>query len=206
MSAFFIQPKKSFRLLYPKATWKIENSAKAVYLTFDDGPVPGITEWVLDELKKYRIHASFFCVGDNIVKNPDIFNRIQAEGHTVGNHSFNHIKGFKNTIKDYLENIEKCEKLTKSKIFRPPYGQLKIGQYKKLLVSGYKIVMWDVISYDYANIKPQQCLKKVTDNVKEGSIVLFHDNPKAEKNLKFTLPKTIEHFLKLDYSFLPLPH
>lgn len=202
----FIQPKKSLRIIYPKAIWDLEDSGKKVFLTFDDGPVTGITEWVLDELKKYQIKASFFCVGENILKYPEVFSRILQEEHTVGNHSFNHVKGFKTKAADYLKNIDECEKLTRSKLFRPPYGQLKPGQYKKLLVSGYKIVMWDVISYDYAKITPKVCLKKVTDNVKNGSIVLFHDNPKAEKNLKYALPKTIEHFLKLDYSFLPLPH
>jgi peptidoglycan/xylan/chitin deacetylase (PgdA/CDA1 family) len=195
---------KALRLLYPKAVWEMDRSSPTLYLTFDDGPIPNLTEWVLDTLKDYNIKATFFCVGDNVGKHKNIFERIINEGHTIGNHTFNHIKGFKTTTKDYLENTEKCEVLTKSRIFRPPYGQMKKPQYKALLEKGYKIVMWDVISYDYENIKPEVCLNNVIKNVKNGSIILFHDNIKAEEKIKYALPKTIEHFLKLNYKFAAL--
>jgi peptidoglycan/xylan/chitin deacetylase (PgdA/CDA1 family) len=204
LSKLLLQPKKAFRLLYPKAVWKVNTTDPVLYLTFDDGPIPDLTEWVLDTLKEYNIKATFFCVGDNINRNRKIFNRIIQEGHSVGNHTYNHLKGFKMKTKDYLENIWKCEILTNSKLFRPPYGQLKKSQYKALIESGYKIVMWDVISYDYEKIKPEICFKNVIKNVKNGSIILFHDNIKAEEKIKYALPKTIEHFLKLNYKFATL--
>lgn len=204
LSKLTLQPQKALRLLYPKAVWKVKTTSPVIHLTFDDGPIPGLTEWVLDTLKHYNIKATFFCVGDNIEKNKSIFNRIIAEGHTIGNHTYNHIKGFKTKTIDYLANTEKCELLTNSKLFRPPYGQLKKSQYRKLLEKGYNIIMWDVISYDYEKIKPELCLKNVIKNVKNGSIILFHDNVKAEEKIKYALPKTIEHFLKLNYKFAAL--
>lgn len=199
-----LQPPKALKLLYPKAVWRIETASPTLFLTFDDGPIPGLTEWVLDTLKQYNIKATFFCVGDNIQKHKNIFDRIITEGHTVANHTFNHIKGFKTKTNDYIENTEKCEAFTKSRIFRPPYGQLKKSQYKMLLEKGYRIIMWDVISYDYEKIKPEVCLNNVIKNVKNGSIILFHDNIKAEEKIKYALPKTIEYFLKLNYKFAAL--
>ncbi len=204
LSKLLLQPQKALRLLYPKAVWNVNTADQTLYLTFDDGPIPGLTEWVLDTLKHYNIKATFFCVGDNIDKNKSIFNRIIEEGHTTGNHTYNHVKGFKTRTNDYLKNTEKCEAFTNSRIFRPPYGQMKRSQYKALIESGYKIVMWDVISYDYEKIKPETCLKNVVKNVKNGSIILFHDNVKAEEKIKYALPKTIEHFLKLNYKFAAL--
>lgn len=195
---------KAIKLLYPKAVWNIETESPTLYLTFDDGPIPGLTEWVLDTLKHYNVKATFFCVGDNIRKNKAIFDRIISEGHTAGNHTYNHLKGFKTSTEDYLENVEKCEAFIKSGIFRPPYGQMKKSQYKALLEKGYKIVMWDVISYDYEKIKPEACFNNVIKNVKKGSVILFHDNIKAEEKIKYALPKTIEHFLKLNYKFAAL--
>ncbi|MBK7667387.1 MAG: polysaccharide deacetylase family protein [Sphingobacteriaceae bacterium] len=203
-SKLTLQPQKALRLLYPKAVWKVKTTSPVIHLTFDDGPIPGLTEWVLDTLKQYNIKATFFCVGENVEKNKSIFNRIVTEGHAVGNHTYNHIKGFKTKTIDYLTNTEKCEVLTNSKLFRPPYGQLKKSQYRKLLDRGYNIIMWDVISYDYEKIKPEVCLKNVIKNVKNGSIILFHDNVKAEEKIKYALPKTIEHFLKLNYKFAAL--
>jgi len=204
INRFLLQPKRALRLLYPKAVWSAKTSSPTIYLTFDDGPIPGLTEWVLDTLKANKVKGTFFCVGENITKNKAIFNRIIQEGHSVGNHTFNHIKGFKAKTSEYLENTEKCESLTNSKLFRPPYGQLKKSQYKMLLERGYKIIMWDVISYDYENISPEACFKNVRKNVKNGSIVLFHDNIKAGEKIKYALPKTIECFLKLNYKFASL--
>lgn len=204
LKRILIQPKLALQLLYPKAIWRVKNPDKTIYLTFDDGPIPVITEWVLDVLKEYGIKATFFCVGDNINKNKAIYERIVAEGHFVGNHTFNHVKGFQTKTTAYLSNVEKCEQLTGTKFFRPPYGQLKHRQYRQLLLNGYKIIMWDVISYDYEKISPQTCFNNVKRNITAGSIVLFHDNPKAEVNLRHTLPKTIEHFSKLNYTFVSL--
>lgn len=204
LSRLLIQPNKLIRSLYPKATWNIKTKQPTLYLTFDDGPVPGLTEWVLDTLKENKAKATFFCVGENIVKHPQIFKRIKAEGHTVANHTYNHVKGFKLKLKDYIQNTAKCEALTKTKLFRPPYGQLKKSQYKMLIKQGYKIIFWDVISYDYEDISEKQCFKKVRKNAKNGSIILFHDNKKAKDNLKYALPRTIEHFSKLNYNFAAL--
>jgi peptidoglycan/xylan/chitin deacetylase (PgdA/CDA1 family) len=189
---------------YSKALWRIPISEKNIYLTFDDGPIPELTEWILDELLKYNAKASFFCVGENILKNRPIFDRILREGHQVGNHTQNHIKGFHSNLKDYLDNTALCEKLTGTKLFRAPYGQLRKSQYRALLAQNFKIIFWDVISYDYENISPQQCFKNVKKRTKNGSIVLFHDNVKAEHNVKFALSETLKLYSDLGYSFKAL--
>ncbi|MDP1800260.1 MAG: polysaccharide deacetylase family protein [Bacteroidota bacterium] len=196
-----IQPKSFLKLIYPKAVWKVNTTEKIIYLTFDDGPIPGLTEWVLDELKKFNARATFFCVGSNILKNPEIFERIKTEGHKVANHTMFHPKGFKTDTTAYLNEVEECRKLVKNDLFRPPYGQLKHSQYKVLLDKGFKIIFWDVISYDYEKISEKACATNVITNTQSGSIVLFHDNYKAEKNLRFSLPLYLKHFAHLDYQF-----
>jgi peptidoglycan-N-acetylglucosamine deacetylase len=191
-----IQPKKIMKVIYPKALHNMDYEDGKVYLTFDDGPVPELTEWILDELKKHNAKATFFCVGANIIKHPHIFERILSEGHQVANHTFEHVKGFKYTTHDYLEQTRRCEALTKTKLFRPPYGQLKPSQYKALLKEGYTVVFWDVISYDYEKITPQQCAETVLKNYKAGSIILFHDNIKANNNVRFALPLVLNDIHK----------
>lgn len=198
---FLLQPNRLIRKFYKKAVWRIDANSKNIYLTFDDGPIPELTGWVLDQLKLFDAKATFFCVGENINKNPKIFERIQNEGHQVGNHTMKHAKGFHSSLKDYLTSIENCETLTKTKLFRPPYGQLSKMQYRALIKKGFKIVFWDVISYDYEKISPEICFKIVSSRIRKGSIVLFHDNMKAEKNLKYTLPKILEKFSSEGYSF-----
>jgi peptidoglycan/xylan/chitin deacetylase (PgdA/CDA1 family) len=198
---FLIQPSKLIKKFYSKALWQINTSEKEIYLTFDDGPIVGLTEWILDELKKYSAKATFFCVGENIIKNKNIFDRIVHEGHQIGNHTQNHIKGFNSNLEDYLNNVESCEKLTGSKLFRPPYGQLRKSQYKTLLSKNYKIVFWDVISYDYEKINKNACFLNVKKNTKNGSIVLFHDNLKAEENVKYALNETLKYFSEAGYVF-----
>jgi peptidoglycan/xylan/chitin deacetylase (PgdA/CDA1 family) len=199
-----IRPPQILRSFYKDSLWRMDKNEPAIYLTFDDGPIPELTEWVLDVLKKYDVKATFFCVGDNILKNPHIFERIKQEGHQVGNHTFNHLKGWKVTQSNYLENIEKCQLLTKTNLFRPPYGRIKKNQYK-LLAENYKIVFWDVLSYDYdIFMTPKKCLENSIKYTRNGSIIVFHDNIKAQKNLKFVLPHYIEHFLKLNYKFVIL--
>lgn len=201
---FLIQPSKLIKKFYSKALWRVNTSEKTIYLTFDDGPIPELTEWILDELQKYDAKASFFCVGENILKNKTIFERILNEGHQVGNHTQNHIKGFHSSLKDYLDNTALCEELTRSKLFRAPYGQLRKSQYRALLSQNYKIIFWDVISYDYEKISPEQCFKNVKKRTKNGSIVLFHDNKKAETNVKYALSQTLKHYSALGYSFKAL--
>jgi len=196
-----IQPKSILKKIYPKATWNLNRTEKTIYLTFDDGPIPELTEWVLAELLKFKAQATFFCVGANILKYPDIFEKIKNDGHRAANHTMNHIKGFKHNVSDYLKEVEDCKALIANNLFRPPYGQLKRSQYKALIEKNYRIILWDVISYDYEAIAPEYCLRTVLGNTRNGSVVLFHDNLKAEKNLKYTLPLFLQHFDNLGYEF-----
>lgn len=188
--------------LFPKYIWDIPNVGKKVYLTFDDGPTPEITEWTLNQLKKYGAKATFFCIGDNIKKHPEIFQKIITEGHAFGNHTFNHMNGWKTPNDNYIENIKLCESeqhkisTINNVLFRPPYGKIKPSQSKKLRKLGYKIIMWDVLSEDFdVTISKEKCLENVTNNVTNGSIIVFHDSKKAFTNLEYTLPRALE-FLK----------
>lgn len=196
-----IQPKAFLKKIYPRAVWNLERDEKTIYLTFDDGPIPGLTEWVLEELNKYNAKATFFCVGANIVRHPRIFEAVRQHGHLTANHTMQHIKGFKTTVADYLKEVDSCEELTGTRLFRPPYGQLKRSQYRALVDRGYKIVMWDVISYDYETITKEECRRNVISNTRGGSVVLFHDSLKAEENLRYALPLFLEHFSELGYNF-----
>lgn len=198
---FLIQPRTFLRAFYPDALWRIETTEKNIYLTFDDGPIPVVTEWVLDLLKEHNAGATFFCVGSNVKKHPAIFERILREKHAVGNHTMHHIKGFRNSVDDYMTQVEECGDLVKSRMFRPPYGQLRRGQYEVLKQNGYRVVFWDVISYDYENISGDQCLNNVLQYTREGSIVLFHDSEKAHKNLRYSLPLFMKHFANLGFQF-----
>lgn len=200
--SFWVKTNRFIKLLFPKYVWAIPNDAKKVFLTFDDGPTPEITEWVLEQLHNYNAKATFFCIGNNIKKQPEIFNKIIAQGHAIGNHTFNHLNGWKTSTEEYIENIKLCQseiKNPKSQIpnlFRPPYGKIKPSQSKRLRNLGYKIVMWDIISYDFdQSISKEECLHNVLDNIKPGSIIVFHDSIKARKNLEYILPKTLG-FLK----------
>ena len=201
---FLIQPRSLLKRIYPRAIWNLGRSEKNIYLTFDDGPIPGLTEWVLDELQKYKARATFFCVGDNIKKHPEIFERILTNGHQVANHTMHHPRGFRRSVAGYLQDVDECRILVNNNLFRPPYGQLSPGQYRGLVRKGYRIILWDVISYDYENIQGEQCARNVLRNTKGGSIVLFHDNIKAEKNLKYALPRFLEHFSEKGFQFRSL--
>jgi peptidoglycan-N-acetylglucosamine deacetylase len=199
-------------MLYPTLTWRMPAGKQEIFLTFDDGPVPGPTEFVIDTLKRYNAKATFFCIGENIKKHPQIFKSIISNGHAIGNHTFNHVNGWKTSIVDYCSNVEQCANEIKfhtvqnsnaqgtDGLFRPPYGRIARGQIKAL--HAYKIIMWDVLSIDYDNnLKPEECLKKTVNATRAGSIIVFHDSYKAEKNLIFALPKFIEHFLIRGFSF-----
>ena len=199
-----VRPPQLLRSFYKDSIWRMDKNEPSIYLTFDDGPIPELTPWILDVLKEYNINATFFCVGENIIRNPELFERIIAEGHQVGNHTFNHLKGWKVSKNIYNENIEKCQILTKTALFRPPYGRIKKSQYKSI-VKEYKVVFWDVLSYDYDKLtSPKKCLDNSIRYTRNGSIIVFHDNIKAQKNLKYALPIYIEHFLKLNYKFVTL--
>ncbi len=199
MNFNWVKTNSLIKKVFNNLVWDIPNSDKKIFLTFDDGPIPEITEWVLDILKSEEIKATFFCIGDNIKKHPEVYKRILAEGHQTGNHTFNHLNGWKTETNHYIDNFKLCEteclKLNTehSFLFRPPYGKIKPSQTKAIRNLGYKIIMWDVLSYDFdPNIIPEKCLKNVISNTEQGSIIVFHDSKKAEINLKFALPKAIQ--------------
>ena len=195
------QPPKLLRWLYPRALWRMDKNVKAVYLTFDDGPIHEITPWVLDLLDKYNIKATFFLVGDNVRKHPEEFKMILERGHKVGNHTFNHISGLKYLSYNYLANTNKADELIKSKLFRPPHGWMRWGQYM-VLSHRYTVVMWDLVTRDYSKrLNGRQVLGIVKKYVRNGSIITFHDSFKSEKNLKYALPRAIEWLLEQGYEF-----
>lgn len=193
---------------YSSLLWNKPRSEKIVYLTFDDGPIPNVTEFVLNTLKSFDIKGTFFCIGDNIKKYPAIFEKIKKDNHSIGNHTYNHLKGWKTDDKTYIENFQKCQELTQTNLFRPPYGKIKKSQIA-LLNSKFKtqnskleIIMWDVLSYDFdINLSPEKCFKNVINNVKNGSIIVFHDSLKASDRLTYALPKTIQHLKDKGYQF-----
>lgn len=194
----------SIKKLFSNYVWDIPNNKNKVYLTFDDGPTPEITEWVLNQLKKQNAKATFFCIGENIAKYHEIFQKVEKEGHSIGNHTFNHLNGWKTKKKNYLNNVNLCnlriqKSITnslQSNLFRPPYGKIKPSQSKILRKLGFKIIMWDVLSEDFdSSITPEQCLENVLCNVTSGSIIVFHDSKKAFHHLEYALPRTLE-FLK----------
>ena len=186
---------------FPKAVWNIPGESKVVYLTFDDGPHPEITNYVLDILEKENIKATFFCVGENVFKYPEVFQKIIENGHVVGNHTYNHLQGMKTKNYAFFKNIEKADKLINSNLFRPPHGWLSREQYKFLSLK-YKIIMWDVISCDYdKNLSGNRVVNNVLNFVRPGSIITFHDSLKAEKNLYHALPIVIRELKKQGYSF-----
>lgn len=193
-----------FEKIFPLYLWKVKTSEKVIYLTFDDGPIPEVTPWVIDQLKQYNAKATFFCVGENITKYPEVFNQILQQGHSVGNHTYNHLNGWKTSKEEYLANFQKFEEIQPTTLFRPPYGRIKLSQAKTLLLS-HKIVMWSVLTKDYdQGISKENCLKNAIKSAKEGSIVLFHDSLKAQTNLQYVLPKFLEHFSNLGYKFKKL--
>jgi peptidoglycan-N-acetylglucosamine deacetylase len=200
---FWVKTNRLVKWIFPKYVWDIPNSENKVFLTFDDGPTPEITEWTLEQLKRYNAKATFFCIGDNIQKHPNIFQKVVEQGHSIGNHTFNHLKGWNTSTPGYIENTILCQSAINrqpgtgnQQIFRPPYGKIKPSQSRKLRALGYKIIMWDVISFDFdQETTPEKCLENVLKNVQPGSIIVFHDSVKAERNLKYALPETLE-FLK----------
>jgi len=188
-----------------RMTWELHGDHREVYLTFDDGPTPVVTPWVLDRLDEAGAKGTFFCLGRNVDKHPDIYKQILYAGHSVGNHSYSHLKGFRSSTKRYLEDINLASDMIDSKLFRPPYGRIFPGQVKAVLEQ-YDIIMWDVLSIDYnSGLTGERVLQNVTRNVKPGSIIVFHDSDKAADNLYYALPRTLE-FLKDDgYLMRPIP-
>ena len=198
---FIEQPPLLYRALFPECVWRLHKKKKSVYLTFDDGPVPEVTPWVLDTLDKYGIKATFFCVGDNVRRHPELFEEIKRRGHSVGNHTMNHLQGMKVTARTYVRNVTEANVYIKSPLFRPPHGMLKWRQ-ADILRSHYTIVMYDVVTRDYSNqLNGEQVLKIVKRYTRKGSIIVFHDSLKAEKNMKYALPRAIEWLQSKGYDF-----
>lgn len=194
-----------FQYLFPQYLWKKKTEEKVIYLTFDDGPIPEVTSWVIDCLRTYNAKATFFCVGDNVRNHPEIFQMILADGHAIGNHTYHHFNGKTTRDEKYLESVRLCDdefnkQQVKSYLFRPPYGRLKASQRKAL--PEREIIMWSVLSKDYLQtLSPAKILKASIDATEKGSIIVFHDNVKAFQNLTQVLPAYLEHFYQLGYRF-----
>ena len=189
------------QLFYPNYTWKVNTQEKVVYFTFDDGPHPEITTWVLSELAKYNAKATFFMVGANIEKYPEIVEKVKQSGNAIGNHTFNHLNGWKTKDENYFDNINKCKEFIESNLFRPPYGRIKSKQAKHILKK-FKVIMWDRLSRDYdANLNIDESLKAMKTLPAKGSIFVFHDSEKAFKNLKILLPELLKFYSLNGYQF-----
>jgi peptidoglycan/xylan/chitin deacetylase (PgdA/CDA1 family) len=210
MHKYFIKTPWIAKKIFASYVWSLPADDNAVYLTFDDGPHPTITPWVLDQLKQYHAEATFFCIGNNVEKYPDIYKKILDEGHATGNHTHYHLNGWKTDDDKYVDDVSKAAQIIRSNLFRPPYGRIKNSQAKKiaaaLQTNDERIVMWDVLSADFdSSFTPEQCLHHVLENVSAGSIVVFHDSEKAFNNLKYALPEALKslkeegfHFKKIE--------
>lgn len=219
MKKYLVKTPKYVQRIFAKRTWAFLPNGNQVYLTFDDGPIPEVTPWVLDLLNKHEAKATFFCIGDNVRKHSEVFKRIASEGHAVGNHTMHHLNGWRTTTEAYLEDVGEADKefknwleapsaesvgtikslrkssfVNRPSLFRPPYGKLSSKQAQKLQKKGYHIIMWDVLSADFdTSISEEKCLQNVIRHLKPGSIVVFHDSLKAEKRLNYVLPKVLKH-------------
>ncbi len=201
---YLVHTPQYVQALFPGLTWKMPTSHKEIYLTFDDGPIPEVTPWVLDLLDHYGAKATFFCVGDNVRKYPDIYEKVIDGGHAVGNHTLNHLSGWSTENISYFNNIRHCARVVQSGLFRPPYGKLRPSQIQ-FLQRHYQIIMWDVLSADFDNdISPEDCFQNVIQHAEQGSIVVFHDSLKAETNLRYALPLVLEHFSNEGFHFIAL--
>ena len=198
-----------FKTLYPSFIWNVNTSEKILYLTFDDGPHPEATPFVLNELKKFDALATFFCIGKNVADHPDIYNRILKEGHSVGNHTYSHYNGWRVKNDVYLKDVLEASRYIDSSLFRPPYGKITLFQARQLppVMKGskVKVIMWDVVSGDFdEKVSKQKCLENVIFNSKQGSIIVFHDSEKTFSKIEYVLPKVLDFFAKKGYRFVGL--
>lgn len=198
---YFIKTPQILKSLFPNQVWDVPVRDKSIFLTFDDGPTPGITEWTLDTLKQYNAKGTFFLVGDNVKKYPELVKQIVNGGHHVGNHTQNHINGWETETRDYLKNTLQCAEILETNLFRPPYGRITRKQ-AAIMKKRYKIVMWDVLSGDFdKKISKDKVLKNVLNNTVAGSIIVFHDSVKAASRMQYALPRVMDHFGNLGYKF-----
>ena len=204
---FIEQPPLLYRLLFPEAVWRLtrHKNRRVVYLTFDDGPIPEVTPWVLDLLDHYGIKATFFLVGDNVRRHPELFEEIKRRGHSWGNHTMHHLQGMKVTSRRYMRDITEADDLIDSPLFRPPHGIIRWKQAKGIK-NHYNLIMYDLVTRDYSKeLSPDQVLANVKRYARNGSIIVFHDSLKAERNMKYALPLAIEWLKENGYDFLPIP-
>lgn len=215
MNLYWVKTNAFIRRIFSNYIWLLPNNDKKVYLTFDDGPIPEITEWILEELQMHNAKATFFCIGKNVEANPELFEKIIAQGHSIGNHTHNHLNGWKSNTTEYLENFQNCEQTLAKfsaklnyalpKFFRPPYGKIKKSQAKIIKNKGYKIIMWDIVSGDFdCKISKEKCLNNIIKNIEAGSIIVFHDSLKAYKNLKYALPKVLAYLQENNFNCVQL--
>lgn len=205
---YFIKTPFWLKKIYNSYIWSLPVTQKEIFLTFDDGPHVTATPFALSKLKEFNAKATFFCIGKNVLDYPEIYGRILAEGHAVGNHTHNHLNGWKTDVTTYINNISFAQKHIHSRLFRPPYGRIKKKQAKILQASNndFKIIMWDVLSGDFdTTLTPEKCLTNVTSKTVNGSIVVFHDSTKAFKNMSYALPHTLAFFAAKGYSFRAIP-
>lgn len=215
-----VKTPKLIKGIFPNYTWDMPNDQNVIYLTFDDGPTPEITNWTLELLKSYKAKATFFCIGNNIESHPEIFQDTLKDGHAIGNHTFSHLKGWTTNTEVYVNEVLKTQEIIgfqqstndnqqsaiNKKLFRPPYGKIKSSQGKQLLNLGYKIIMWDVLAFDWKDsITKEQSAKNVISKTESGSIVVFHDSLKAAPRMQYALAKTLEHFSNEGFVFKSIP-
>jgi peptidoglycan-N-acetylglucosamine deacetylase len=199
-----VRPPYLLRKFYSEFTWDIPVNGPEVFLTFDDGPTPGVTEFVLDTLKQHLAKATFFCIGKNVQQHPELFERIKAEGHRTGNHTYQHLNGWITSAQAYKDDVKEASRFITTDLFRPPYGRLKKSQARDLLPI-YRVVMWDVLSFDWdPTVTPETCLSNVINHIRAGSIIVFHDSQKAFPNLKYALPRVLEYLSEKKYSSLAI--
>jgi peptidoglycan/xylan/chitin deacetylase (PgdA/CDA1 family) len=202
---FIVRPPEIITRMMPRVTWGFYGELRKVFLSFDDGPTPDVTPWVLDCLKQHNAKATFFCLGRNVDHNPEIYNQILNEGHSVGNHTYSHLKGYGTRNQQYFDDIELAHNLIDSELFRPPYGRILSSQISEIL-KYYRIIMWDVLSYDYnRRVSGDVIIRNVTKNVRSGSIIVFHDSAKARKNLYHALPKVLEYLNEAGFEMIAIP-
>jgi len=202
---FIEQPAPYLRWIYPHALWRMDRYDHSVYLTFDDGPIPEVTPWVLEVLARYGVKATFFMVGDNVRKHPEEFRMVKDAGHRLGNHTFHHIGGFRHGTSGYLRDIEEADKLIGSDLFRPPHGWMKTAQYRRVRKEGFRIVMWDLVTRDYSKrLNGRDVLRNIRRYARPGSIITFHDSLKSQDKLLYALPRAIEWLQGQGYAFKTL--
>lgn len=200
------QPPILYRILFPEAIWRLQQKGRKVaYLTFDDGPIPEVTPWILETLDRYKVKATFFMVGENVRRHPELFEMIKSRGHSYGNHTMHHIPGYKYKYKTYSDDIDSAAEIIDSTLFRPPHGLMRWSQARKIKEK-YNLVMYDVITRDYNySLKPEDIINNVRKYTRNGSIIVFHDSLKSWFNLKNALPTVIEWLKSQNYELLPIP-